>query len=60
MSQRELLAKLKEWPVAERERFAAQILVIEDTRFHGSKVIHYANGRGMKIVDQPAAATREI
>ena len=60
MSQAALLAKLKEWPERELEKFAAQLLVLHHPGFHGSKVIHYANGRGMKLVDQPAAATREI
>lgn len=60
MSQRELLAKLREWPQQELERFAAQLLVIHKTGYQGSIVIHYAAGKGKKIVDQPAAATREI
>ena len=60
MSQRELFAKLREWPIKDLERFAAKLLVIHDSTFHGSKVIHYASGEPKKVVDQPAAATREI
>jgi hypothetical protein len=60
MSQSALLAKLKEWPQKDLEQLAAQLLVIHQPGFHGSKVIHYANGRGLKLVDQPAINTRDI
>jgi len=60
MSQCELLAKLKEWNPQELERLAAQLLVLHTPGFHGSKVIHFCAGKAKRIVDQPAAATREI
>lgn len=60
MSHRELLDKLKAWPVLDTERLAAQLLVLHSPAFQGSKIIHYCGGKAKKIVDQPAAATRDI
>lgn len=60
MTSTEILAAVKEWPETAIERFAAKLLVLKSPSFHGSKELHYASGTAKKIVDKPAACTREI
>jgi len=51
MSRAALIEKLKEWPQRERDQLAAALLILEQKGFHGSKTIHYADGRAKTIVD---------
>lgn len=57
MSRADLLEKLKAWTPAELERFACKLLVLAQPGFHGSKTIHYADGKAKKLIDN---VTRDL
>ena len=57
MASADLMDRLKELPQPERERIAAALLVISRPKFHGSITIHYADGKGRKMVDN---VTRDL
>lgn len=48
---------LKNWTPQEVESFACKLLVLNQSTFHGSKTIHYANGTPKKMIDN---VTRDI
>lgn len=47
----DLLSYFRAMPPDVREKYAAQLMVLDNPKFHGSKTIHYADGNAKKIVD---------
>jgi hypothetical protein len=43
--------QMKSWTDQEVQSFAAKLLIVAQPGFHGSKQIHYADGKPMKLVD---------
>jgi len=44
--------QMKSWTAQELEAFAAKLLIVNQTNFHGSKTIHYASGVARKVEDK--------
>lgn len=54
MTADQIVEEVKKWQPRQIYKLAAQLLIVAQPKFHGSKTIHYADGNGKRIVDNVA------